>query len=172
MARTKYVYIYSYTVYTRYFWQGNHQIYGHKRYVYTVLANPTCLSCFKQHRGNHQIYGHLRYIYTVLANPTLFVLFQTTLWKSVLQGACVVVTRALSAQGFDYLSCIIHIFYLFVIDCWVPCNWCTNLLRSIVAQCCRGGGLSKCSFSTHKGELLLTHHSSNWTHSSFDWRWH
>jgi hypothetical protein len=29
-----------YTVLVRYFWQGNHQIYGHIRYVYTVLANP------------------------------------------------------------------------------------------------------------------------------------
>jgi hypothetical protein len=30
-----------YTVYIRYFWQGNHQIYGHIRCIYTVLANPT-----------------------------------------------------------------------------------------------------------------------------------
>jgi hypothetical protein len=29
-----------YTVYVRYFWQGNHQIYGHIRCIYTVLANP------------------------------------------------------------------------------------------------------------------------------------
>jgi len=29
-----------YTVYIRYFWQGNHQIYGHIRCIYTVLANP------------------------------------------------------------------------------------------------------------------------------------
>jgi len=29
-----------YTVYIRYFWQGNHQIYGHIRCVHTVLANP------------------------------------------------------------------------------------------------------------------------------------
>jgi len=33
-----------YTVYTRYFWQGNHQIYGHIRCIYTVLANPTHVS--------------------------------------------------------------------------------------------------------------------------------
>jgi len=35
-----------YTVYIRYFWQGNHQIYGHIRCIYTVLANPTyvCLN--------------------------------------------------------------------------------------------------------------------------------
>jgi len=30
-----------YTVYIRYFWQGNHQIYGHIRCIYTVLANPS-----------------------------------------------------------------------------------------------------------------------------------
>jgi len=30
-----------YTVYIRYFWQVNHQIYGHIRCVYTVMANPT-----------------------------------------------------------------------------------------------------------------------------------
>jgi hypothetical protein len=29
-----------YTVFIRYFWQGNHQIYGHIRCIYTVLANP------------------------------------------------------------------------------------------------------------------------------------
>jgi len=30
-----------YTVYIRYVWQGFHQIYGHIRCIYTVLANPT-----------------------------------------------------------------------------------------------------------------------------------
>jgi len=30
------------TVYIRYFLQGNHQIYGHIRCIYTVLANPIC----------------------------------------------------------------------------------------------------------------------------------
>ena len=30
------------TVYIRYSWQGNHQIYGHIRRIYTVLANPKC----------------------------------------------------------------------------------------------------------------------------------
>jgi hypothetical protein len=29
-----------YTVHIWYFWQGNHQIYGHIRCIYTVLANP------------------------------------------------------------------------------------------------------------------------------------
>jgi hypothetical protein len=33
-----------YTVYIRYFWQGKHQIYGHIRCIYTVLANPTYVS--------------------------------------------------------------------------------------------------------------------------------
>jgi len=35
-----------YTVYIRYFWQGNHQIYGHIRCIYTVLANPTHVTVF------------------------------------------------------------------------------------------------------------------------------
>jgi len=30
-----------YTVYIQYFWQGNQEIYGHTRCIYTVLANPT-----------------------------------------------------------------------------------------------------------------------------------
>ena len=30
-----------YTVYIQYFWQGNHQIYGHIWCIYTVVANPT-----------------------------------------------------------------------------------------------------------------------------------
>ena len=32
--------LYLYAVYIRYFWQGNHQIYGNTRCIYTVLANP------------------------------------------------------------------------------------------------------------------------------------
>jgi hypothetical protein len=44
-----------YTVYLRYFWQGNHQIYGHIRCIYMVLANPThtCRSIitYSQQRG-------------------------------------------------------------------------------------------------------------------------
>jgi hypothetical protein len=41
-----------YTVYIRYFWQGNYQIYGHIRCMYTVLANPThtfCTCCICSH---------------------------------------------------------------------------------------------------------------------------
>ena len=34
-----------YTVYVRYFWQGNHQIYGHMRCIYMVLANPNIFVC-------------------------------------------------------------------------------------------------------------------------------
>jgi acyl-CoA synthetase (AMP-forming)/AMP-acid ligase II len=33
-------YIRIYMVYVRYFWHGNHQIYGRMRCIYTVLANP------------------------------------------------------------------------------------------------------------------------------------
>jgi hypothetical protein len=29
-----------FTVYIRYFWQENHQIYGHIQCIYTVMANP------------------------------------------------------------------------------------------------------------------------------------
>jgi len=29
-----------YSVYIRYFWQGNYQTYGHIQCIYTVLANP------------------------------------------------------------------------------------------------------------------------------------
>ena len=35
---TKYTVIHG--VYTQCFWQGNHQIYGHIRCLYTGLANP------------------------------------------------------------------------------------------------------------------------------------
>ena len=35
-----------YMVYIRYFWQGNHQIYGHIRCIYTVLANPRHLPSY------------------------------------------------------------------------------------------------------------------------------
>jgi hypothetical protein len=35
-----------YTVFVRYFWQGNHQIYGHIQCIYTILANPTYQSCY------------------------------------------------------------------------------------------------------------------------------
>jgi len=37
--------IHIYTVYIRYRWQGNHQIYGHIRCIYTVLANPVIYVC-------------------------------------------------------------------------------------------------------------------------------
>ena len=29
-------------VYVRYFWQGNHQVYGHIRYIYTVPTLDHC----------------------------------------------------------------------------------------------------------------------------------
>jgi hypothetical protein len=34
-----------YTVYIRYFWQENHQIYGRIRCIYTILANPSYVYC-------------------------------------------------------------------------------------------------------------------------------
>jgi hypothetical protein len=41
-----YIYIYIYiSVYIRYFRQANHYIYGHIRCIYTVLANPTNVTC-------------------------------------------------------------------------------------------------------------------------------
>ena len=48
-----------YTVYVRYFWQGNHQIYGHMRCIYTVLDNPThdvLNLCLKQRCGHTQAF--------------------------------------------------------------------------------------------------------------------
>jgi len=38
LARTIYIWC---TVYIRFFWRENHQMYGHIRCIYTVLANPT-----------------------------------------------------------------------------------------------------------------------------------
>jgi hypothetical protein len=40
-----------YTVYIWYFWQGNHQMYGHIRCIYTVLANPNHNHCTLPERG-------------------------------------------------------------------------------------------------------------------------
>ena len=40
-----------YTVYIRYFWLGYHQIYGHIRCIYTVLANSTLLKLNIWHRA-------------------------------------------------------------------------------------------------------------------------
>jgi hypothetical protein len=70
LDRTMYIYRvgqnHIYTVFIRYFWQGNHQIYGHIRCIYTVLANPiyiytVYIRCFWQ--GNHQIYCKYTVIY-------------------------------------------------------------------------------------------------------------
>jgi hypothetical protein len=45
--------MHTYTVYTRNFCQGSHQIYGHTRCIYTIVANPTCTfrkcSCRERH---------------------------------------------------------------------------------------------------------------------------
>jgi len=53
-----------YTVYIRYCWQGNHQIYRvGQNHVHTVYTRY-----FGQ--GNHQIYGQIRCIHTILANSS------------------------------------------------------------------------------------------------------
>jgi hypothetical protein len=77
-------------VYIRYFWQGDHQIYGQIRCIFMVLAGPTLHTCappaatfvglartiyivYNRYfgQGDHQIYGQIRYIFMVLAGPTL-----------------------------------------------------------------------------------------------------
>jgi hypothetical protein len=52
LARIIYIYIYIYTVYIRYFWLGNHQIYGVFIRIYTVLANPKKTTCCHGCRAN------------------------------------------------------------------------------------------------------------------------
>ena len=49
-----------YTVYVRYLWQGNHQIYGHVRSICTVLANHThvhTMHVTRQERHLHKRFG-------------------------------------------------------------------------------------------------------------------
>jgi len=41
-----------YAVCIRYFWQGNHQIYGHIRCIYTDLANPNYTLYAETELGN------------------------------------------------------------------------------------------------------------------------
>ena len=45
------------TVYIRYFWLGNHQIYGHIRCMYTVLANPSNV-CYSQPLNTLSYHAH------------------------------------------------------------------------------------------------------------------
>jgi hypothetical protein len=45
-----------YSVNIRYFWQGNHQIYGHIRCIYTVLANPTNDPCTHAAHVRHHLF--------------------------------------------------------------------------------------------------------------------
>ena len=64
-----------YTVYIRYFWQGNHQLYGHTRCIYSVLANPTHTNthshmwrAFMQCRSKKRLYvGLARTVYMIYA---------------------------------------------------------------------------------------------------------
>ena len=52
MVGQNHIYIYIYTVYIRYFWLGNHQIYGVFIRIYTVLANPKKTTCCHGCRAN------------------------------------------------------------------------------------------------------------------------
>jgi hypothetical protein len=58
LART----IYIYTVYIQYFWQKNHQIYGHIRCIYTVLVNPWNTVCYVGLARTIYRYLHVVYI--------------------------------------------------------------------------------------------------------------
>jgi len=58
-----------YTVHIRYFWQGNHQIYGHIRCIYTVLANP-------RHEPKEYLVIHI-YIYIYIYRPVHCTVFGT-----------------------------------------------------------------------------------------------
>ena len=55
-----------YTVYLRFFWQGNHQIYGHIRCIYTVLANPRLVAYGDKDVGVMSSTAH-----TVIFSPQL-----------------------------------------------------------------------------------------------------
>ena len=54
---TKYTVIYG--VYVRYFWQGNHQVYGHIRRRCTVLANPITYACTEANPGQRLHRAHV-----------------------------------------------------------------------------------------------------------------
>ena len=81
---------YIYTVYIRYFWQGNYEIYGHIRFIYTVLANPI-YQCSRKwgllppasrtaavnnitefvryfQQGNTSMHDHIPWVYSTLAS--------------------------------------------------------------------------------------------------------
>ena len=78
LART----IYMYTVYIRYFWLGNHQIYGVYIRIYTVLASPTYAPSFAIHRvndptagvcrvGQNRVYTPCMTVYLVILLPNI-----------------------------------------------------------------------------------------------------
>ena len=48
------------TVHIRYFWQGNHQINGHTRCIYTVLASPICITLRCARWAVHHARAHYR----------------------------------------------------------------------------------------------------------------
>ena len=60
-----------YTVYIQYFWQGNHQIYGHIRCIYRIWFWPTLQKVSKKEVGliiiQMRADGHLRIAMTTAA---------------------------------------------------------------------------------------------------------
>ena len=83
-----------YSVYIRYFWQGFHQMYGHIRRIYMVLANPIHL------QSESIVWGWCQCVvlFTPLAGNGAF----AHLWsESIVWGCCqcVVLSRPLAGNG-------------------------------------------------------------------------
>ena len=66
-----------YTVYIRNFWQEHHQIYGHIRRIYTILANPRYLWVMSQLRSI--IYINANTTFTPMPIPIIYMNAITTL---------------------------------------------------------------------------------------------
>ena len=75
-----------YPAYVRYFWQGNHQLYGHVRCVYTVLTNPSHILVTLVR--NEIICYYLRSPVVMACQNTC--LLRSTLLKRVLAGQLLV----------------------------------------------------------------------------------
>ena len=75
-------------MYIRYFRQGNHQIYGHIRCIYTVLANPSYTCMFMAYPSGttwSYIHRHGKYrMYTVYSYKCIFLASPSgTTWSYV-----------------------------------------------------------------------------------------
>jgi len=82
-----------YTVHIRYYWQGNHQIYGHIRCIYTVLANPRYTQPVHLQAKNHcfsisRPSAHKCYI-VILMYLSAHVLLRHT--SDILERTCIVI---------------------------------------------------------------------------------